>query len=76
MTDLRPELPRITVPMTVLYVIPPNVPMPPEQFDASMARLYANAPGVRLVKIDDSRHFIHWDQPRRFIAQVDAFMAR
>ena len=43
-TDLRPELSRITVPMTVLYVVPPNVPMPPAQFDASMRALYANPP--------------------------------
>ena len=75
-TDLRPELPRITAPVTVLYVQAPNVPLPPDQFDASMARLYANKPGVRLVRIDDSRHFIHWDQPERFIAEVDAFMGR
>lgn len=73
-TDLRPELARITVPVTVLYVQAPNVPLPPEQFDASMARLYANKPGVRLVRIGDSRHFIQWDQPERFIAEVDAFM--
>ena len=73
-TDLRPELARITAPVTVLYVQAPNVPLPPEQFDASMARLYANKPGVRLVRIGDSRHFIQWDQPARFIAEVDAFM--
>lgn len=75
-TDLRPELPRIQAPATVLYVLPPNAQMPPEQFDALMARLYANLPNVRLVRIDDSRHFIHWDQPERFMKEVDAFMAR
>jgi pimeloyl-ACP methyl ester carboxylesterase len=73
-TDLRPELPRITAPVTVLYVIPPNVTVPPEQFDASMSTLYANLSKARLVRIDNSRHFIHWDQPGRFIAEVDAFM--
>ena len=75
-TDLRPELARITVPVTVLYVAPPNVPLTPEQFDAAMKGLYANAPNARLVRIDESRHFIHWDQPARFISEVDAFMAR
>jgi len=75
-TDLRPEISRITAPVTVLYVHPPNVPIPPQQFESSMARLYANAPNVQLVKIDDSRHFIHWDQPARFTAEVDAFMTR
>jgi pimeloyl-ACP methyl ester carboxylesterase len=75
-TDLRPELPRITAPVTVLYVTPANVPMTPDQFDAAMRGLYETAPGARLVKIDDSRHFIHWDQPVRFVAEVDAFMTR
>lgn len=73
-TDLRPELSRITAPVTVLYVIPSNAQMPPDQYDATMKRLYANIPGVRLARIDDSRHFIHWDQPARFIAEVDTFM--
>jgi pimeloyl-ACP methyl ester carboxylesterase len=75
-TDLRPELGRITAPVTVLYVVPPNAGMLPQQFDESMRGLYANAPNARLVRIDDSRHFIMWDQPARFIAEVDAFMAR
>jgi pimeloyl-ACP methyl ester carboxylesterase len=75
-TDLRPELSRITVPVTVLYVIPPNAPLSPEQFDASMRGLFANVPDVRLLKIDESNHFIHWDQPARFESEVDRFMAR
>jgi pimeloyl-ACP methyl ester carboxylesterase len=75
-TDLRPELSRITAPVTVLYVQPPNVQVPAQQFEASMARLYASASNARLVKIDDSRHFIQWDQPARFTAEVDTFMTR
>ena len=75
-TDLRPELSRITAPLTVLYVQPPNVQVPAQQFEASMASLYAGAANARLVRIDDSRHFIQWDQPARFIAEIDAFMTR
>ncbi len=73
-TDLRADLPRITVPMTVLYVQPSNVPLTPAQFDEAMRVAYANARGARLVKIDDSNHFIFFDQPARFIREVDAFM--
>jgi pimeloyl-ACP methyl ester carboxylesterase len=76
LTDVRPELSRIRAPVTVLYVQPPNAPLPGDEFDASMAGLYANAANARLVRIDDSRHFIQWDQPARFIAEIDAFMAR
>lgn len=74
-TDLKPELSRITAPVTVLYVIPPNPPMPPEQFVASMRLLYANMPNARLVKIEDSNHFIQWDQPARFVAEVVRFIS-
>ena len=48
--------------------------MPPDQFDAAMQKLYANAPTARLTRIDDSNHFIQIDQPTRFVAEVDAFM--
>jgi pimeloyl-ACP methyl ester carboxylesterase len=75
-TDMRPELSHITAPVTVLYAQPPNVQVPADQFDASMASLYSAAPNVRLVRIDDSRHFIQWDQPARFISEIDTFMTR
>ena len=74
LADLRPELSRITVPVTVLYVVPPDAPMPPDQYDRVMRESFASAPGVRIVHIDESNHFIMWDQPSRFIAEVDTLM--
>jgi pimeloyl-ACP methyl ester carboxylesterase len=73
-TDLRPELARIAAPMTVLYVVPPNVPMTPEEFDRAIRQSFANAPRTGFVKIDNSNHYIQIDQPARFVAEVDAFM--
>ena len=73
-TDLRPELSRITVPLTVLYVIPPNPPLPPVQYEAGLQADYATVPQARLIKIEDSYHFIQIDQPERFVSEVDAFM--
>lgn len=75
-TDLRPELPRITAPMTVLYVLPPNSPIPLAQYDSAIRALYATAPNPELIKIDDSYHFIQFDQPGRLIAALDALMRR
>ena len=75
-TDLRPELARITAPVTVLYVYPANVPVKPAEFDAATRELWATRPNVRLAKIEDSNHFIQMDQPGRFVAEVDAFMRR
>ena len=76
LTDMRPELARIDLPLTVLYVQRANVPMPAEQYDAMMKQLYGNAPGVTLVRIEDSNHYIQLDQPERFVAAVETFMRR
>jgi pimeloyl-ACP methyl ester carboxylesterase len=75
-TDLRPELARITAPVTVLYVVPPNLPVPPEEFERAARLAFANAPPARFVKIENSNHYIQIDQPARFVAEVDAFMQR
>lgn len=75
-TDLRPELPRITAPMAVLYVLPPNSPIPLAQYESAIRAAYAGAPSAQIVKIDDSYHFIQFDQPGRLIAELDALMRR
>lgn len=74
-TDLRPELGDITQPMCVLFIIPPQAPITPEQYEGFMRASYANAPQARIVKIDESYHFIMIDQLDRFVAEVRAFLA-
>ena len=74
-TDLRPELPNIRAPLTVLYVIPPQAPITSEQYDAYMRASYANVPSARIVKIEDSYHFIMIDQFDRFMTEVRTFLA-
>lgn len=74
MTDLRPELGRITAPLTVLYVFPPGTPTSVEEFDAAVRLSFANAPRVRLVRIENSNHYIQIDLPACFLSEVDAFM--
>lgn len=74
-TDLRPELANIRAPLTVLYVVPPNVPIPAAQYESYLRMSYANAPQARLVKIEDSYHFIMVDQFDRFMSEVNAFLA-
>jgi pimeloyl-ACP methyl ester carboxylesterase len=73
-TDLRPELPNIRAPLTVLYVIPPQAPITPEQYDGFMRASYANVPTARIVKIEDSYHFIMIDQFDRFMSEVRTFL--
>jgi pimeloyl-ACP methyl ester carboxylesterase len=74
-TNLGPELPKISVPVTVLYVQPKSVPMPAEQFDAVYKGMFAPVPQLTLKRVPDSAHFIMWDQPVRFQAEVKGFLA-
>lgn len=73
-TDLRPELARITVPTTVLYVKPTGAPFTDAQMDAFYRASYATLPAAKLTRIDDSAHFIMLDQPQRFASEVKAFL--
>lgn len=63
-TDLRPELERVTTPMTVLFVIPRGVPLSPDVFEASFRSMFSGTPHARLVRVDNSGHAIHVDQPQ------------
>lgn len=73
-TNLVPELQKISVPVTVLYIQPKSVPVPAAQFDAIYKSTYAPVRNVTLKRIADSAHFIMWDQPKRFQAEVEAFL--
>lgn len=76
MTDLRPELSNITAPTTVLYVKFNDPRMTNEITDAIYRASFASLPGTTLTRIDDSAHFIMYDQPERFQREVEAFLAR
>ncbi len=74
-TDLRPGLPAITTPITLLY--PDNVSLgaPAGAMDGLYKGAFAPARSVKPIRIDASRHFIMLDQPAAFAAQLDAFLA-
>jgi pimeloyl-ACP methyl ester carboxylesterase len=73
-TDLRPELAKITAPTTVLYVKFNDPRMTPEITDGIYRASFAGMPGATLKRIDDSAHFIMLDQPQVFAAEVNAFL--
>jgi pimeloyl-ACP methyl ester carboxylesterase len=73
-TDLRPELKNITVPVRVLYVRSPATPLNEAQTDAVYRSGYANLRGATLTRVPDSYHFIMFDQPERFAAELKAFL--
>lgn len=74
-TDLRPDLARIDVPLTVLWVHPPNAPIPEAQLAAFYQASYAGVPGAAVRRIPDSYHFIMFDQPEAFQRELRAFLA-
>lgn len=73
LTDIRPELARITVPVTVLYPHD-TVVGPVAMVDALYGNAYQGLTGVTLKRIDNSRHFIMLDQPEAFAQAVEAFL--
>jgi len=74
-TNLIPELQNIAVPVTVLYIQPKTVPIPAEQFDAAYKGAYSPVKSLTLTRIPDSAHFIMWDQPARFQAEMRRFLS-
>ena len=73
-TDLRRDLPRIGVPITLLYPWDPGT-LPEERARTLYEAAYRGAPNARLVAVPASQHFIMIDQPARFIAEVETFLA-
>ena len=74
-TDLRPELGKITAPVEVLYVKFNDPRMTDAITDAIYQMSFAALPGAKLKRIDDSAHFIMLDQPAAFYGDLDAFLS-
>jgi pimeloyl-ACP methyl ester carboxylesterase len=73
-TDMRPELPKITAPVTLLYAQDDRA-MTIEQSTAAFVPQYAGTRNFKAVQVTGSYHFIMLDQPEKFAAELDAFLA-
>ena len=71
-TDVRPDLPAIKQPVTVIYAIPS--PESKAMVDGLYGQAYKSLPGAKLVGIDGTEHFIMLDQPARFEKEVETFL--
>ena len=74
-TDARPGLAAMTTPVWAVYASDADGGAPAAMADALWSREYAALPGVKLVRVDGTRHFIMADQPARFAGLVDQFLA-
>ncbi|WP_428154055.1 alpha/beta fold hydrolase [Brevundimonas sp.] len=75
-TDARPGLAAMTTPVTAIYASDADGGAPAAMADGMWGREYSALPGVTLVRVDGSRHFIMADQPERFAELVEAFLAK
>lgn len=69
-TDMRPRLGDITAPVTVLAAANPFASR--SQVVSLYTAAYGGLPGVKLTIIEDSYHFIMFDQPEAFEAALRA----
>lgn len=74
-TDARPGLAAMITPVWAVYAADADGGVPSAMADGMWAREYAALSGVKLVRVDDSRHFIMNDQPERMGVLVDEFLA-
>lgn len=73
-TDLRPGLAAMTTPVWAPYASDADGGAPAAMADALWGREYASLPGVKLIRVDGSRHFIMADQPAVFAGIMDRFL--
>jgi pimeloyl-ACP methyl ester carboxylesterase len=73
--DLRPGLAGVTTPITILYPDYAPLGVPAGATDHTYGGYFAPMPGKTLKRVDQSLHFIMFDQPAAFAADLDAFLA-
>jgi pimeloyl-ACP methyl ester carboxylesterase len=75
-TDLRPELPSIKAPTTILYVTPKGAPFTDTQMDSFYQAAYAPITGAVTKRVPNAAHFIMLDAPDAFAEEVKAFLGK
>ncbi|MDB5704473.1 MAG: Alpha/beta hydrolase [Sphingomonas bacterium] len=73
-TDMRPELDAIRAPVTLVYAWNDTYPRK-ERADPFFRNQYAAVRRITYVDIGDSAHFVMLDQPAKFQAALEAFVA-
>ena len=73
-TDIRPQLNRIKTPVMILHAWDTLAGIPQAASDRLYEESYAALPNKKIIRIDDSLHFIMLDQPDKFAAEVDTFL--
>jgi pimeloyl-ACP methyl ester carboxylesterase len=75
-TDLRPDLAKITTPITLLYPDYTPVGAPPGAMNQMYPPAFAPASSIKPVLVEHSVHFIMLEQPAAFDKALDEFLSR
>ena len=74
-TDLRADVASIKTPALVFYACDPAAQQPDQAtYEGIVRASYMVMPNVVVKRIDDSRHFIMYDQPQKFDAALEEFL--
>jgi pimeloyl-ACP methyl ester carboxylesterase len=73
--DLRPQLPSLKVPLTVVFADQASHGAPAGWMRKRYTEMYKGAPNVRFEEVPKSRHFLLMDQPEAFQQAVQRFLA-
>jgi pimeloyl-ACP methyl ester carboxylesterase len=75
-TDLRGEVGKIQTPAMVMYEYPTDGAgaAGAAQYEETLKSGYQPMPHVTLVKMDGARHFIMYDAPAKFDAELEGFL--
>ena len=74
-TDIRPDMEKIKTPALLLYPVDASIPgIDLAKVDSLYKWAFAAMPNVKWVRVDDSRHFIMYDQPAKLDATVEEFL--
>jgi pimeloyl-ACP methyl ester carboxylesterase len=75
LTDMRPKVAGIETPTLVLYEYDAASKMPdPSVYEGLVKDGYKGMPNVKLVRVEDSKHFIMYDQPVKFDAVLEGWL--
>lgn len=75
-TDLRGDLQRINVPVDVIYAWDKSGHASKMGLDQVYASSYSGLADKRLLRIDEARHYVMFDQPDAFYGALEAWLAR
>jgi pimeloyl-ACP methyl ester carboxylesterase len=73
-TDIRGDLAGIKVPMLLVYPYDATLQKDEAAYDALYHDAYKAKPNTTLVRVDDSRHFIMYDQPAKLDAAIEGWL--